>query len=404
MSSYACEPDKGSEPEAGWQWAVRMSEDYCVTVITRSNNRGGIEDGLAKIATPRPQFIYYDLPWLLKFLKAKGLPVSMYYILWQIGVRLVLRKHLQEFDLIHHVTFNSFRQPGFWWFCRIPVIIGPLGGGQIAPWGLFKLFNHRFKELVRSISVMLTSLSPLFLLSWWNASTVVFSNYDTARRIPYRFRKRMHFMVDVGVNVSDFHRSSKGHRSKEMRLIWVGRLDEYKAPRLALEAFAVAYSSNPDLRLTFVGSGPEHSLIKNNVKRLGLENVVTLSGRVPKNKMPDMVSTHDVFLFTSLRDTSGNVILEAMASGLPSICLNHHGASEMHTCETALLVKLGSIEETKHALAEAIVKLSASPELVKSMGAKAREKVGQYDWSIRAKVMDGIYREALRDSAPSRRR
>lgn len=404
MSSYACEPDKGSEPEAGWQWAVRMSEDYGVTVITRSNNRGGIENGLAKIATPRPQFIYYDLPWLLKSLKAKGLPVYMYYVLWQIGVRLALRKHLQNFDLIHHVTFNSFRLPGFWWFCRIPVIIGPLGGGQIAPWGLFKLFNHRAKELVRSISVMLTSLSPLFLLSWWNASTVVFSNYDTARRIHYRFRKRVHFMVDVGVNISDFHRSSKEHRSKEIRLIWVGRLDEYKAPRLALEAFAVAYRSNPDLRLTFVGSGPEHPLIINNVKRLGLERVVTLSGRVPKNKMPDMLSAHDIFIFTSLRDTSGNVILEAMASGLPSICLNHHGASEMHTCETALLVKPGTIEETKHALAEAIVKLAASPELVKSMGAKAREKVGQFDWSIRAKVMDEIYREALRDSVSSRRR
>ena len=46
------------------------------------------------------------------------------------GVRRAMGPRLGEFDLIHHVTFNSFRQPGFWWFCRRPVLLASLGGKE----------------------------------------------------------------------------------------------------------------------------------------------------------------------------------------------------------------------------------------------------------------------------------
>ena len=47
ISAYACEPNKGSEPEVGWQWALQMARYHDVTVLTRSNNRAGIEKELA---------------------------------------------------------------------------------------------------------------------------------------------------------------------------------------------------------------------------------------------------------------------------------------------------------------------------------------------------------------------
>ncbi len=43
ISAYACEPNKGSEPEVGWQWALQMAKYHEVTVLTRTNNRAGIE-------------------------------------------------------------------------------------------------------------------------------------------------------------------------------------------------------------------------------------------------------------------------------------------------------------------------------------------------------------------------
>jgi hypothetical protein len=129
ISAYACEPGKGSEPEVGWQLALNMAKFHDVTVVTRANNQPTIDKALAVYNGPQPRFIYYDLPRWVLALKRRGLWIAVYYSFWQLGVRFHVRKQLRSFDLIHHATFNSFRQPGFWWFCPRPVVLGPLGGG-----------------------------------------------------------------------------------------------------------------------------------------------------------------------------------------------------------------------------------------------------------------------------------
>src|SRR5215510_13047225 len=122
ISAYACEPNKGSEPEVGWQLAMHVAKFHDVTVLTRANNRENIEKGLAAHTEPRPAFIYYDLPrWIVNLKPLIGVPP--YYVLWQIGARRFISRRLASFDLIHHATFNSFRNPGVWWFCPKPVLI-----------------------------------------------------------------------------------------------------------------------------------------------------------------------------------------------------------------------------------------------------------------------------------------
>ena len=61
---------------------------------------------------------------------------------------------------------------------------------------------------------------------------------------------------------------------------------------------------------------------------------------MPKAEISDFILSHDGFVFTSLRDTSGNVVLEAMAVGLPVIAFRHHGVAEMTTDQTALRVPI----------------------------------------------------------------
>lgn len=61
ISAYACEPDKGSEPEIGWQWVKHLSQLCELTVITRANNRDAIETDLDGICCPNLKFEYIDL-------------------------------------------------------------------------------------------------------------------------------------------------------------------------------------------------------------------------------------------------------------------------------------------------------------------------------------------------------
>jgi len=82
LSAYACEPNKGSEPEVGWQRALHMlSIADEVWVLTRSNNRSVIEaDPLSHSAGLH--FIYYDLSkWALR-LKRKFWFLPIYFVLW----------------------------------------------------------------------------------------------------------------------------------------------------------------------------------------------------------------------------------------------------------------------------------------------------------------------------------
>src|SRR2546422_9912961 len=83
ISAYACEPDKGSEPEVGWQWALQMSRFHDVTVLTRENNRANIERELPRLTGPKPVFIYFDLAPVLLRMKKNLRMHRGYYVLWQ---------------------------------------------------------------------------------------------------------------------------------------------------------------------------------------------------------------------------------------------------------------------------------------------------------------------------------
>jgi glycosyltransferase involved in cell wall biosynthesis len=108
---------------------------------------------------------------------------------------------------------------------------------------------------------------------------------------------------------------------------------------------------------------------------------------------------HDAFIFTSVRDTSGNVLLEAMAAGLPAVTLRHHGAAEIATDETAIRTPPMGFPQTAAALGEAMLKLARSPELRTRLGAAARQRILEvYAWDRKGEQMDAIYREAIEKS------
>src|SRR5215216_552110 len=115
ISAYACEPNTGSEPEVGWQWALQMARYHDVTVLTRRNNRGAIEAEVAAIAGAQavPRFVYHDRNPLLLDMKQRAKAIKVYYLLWQRSARdVAARLHeIQEFDVMHHVTFAGFRYP-----------------------------------------------------------------------------------------------------------------------------------------------------------------------------------------------------------------------------------------------------------------------------------------------------
>lgn len=393
LSAYACEPGKGSEPEVGWQTAVHLAKHHDVTVLTRANNRGNIDAALRELSGSVPHFEYYDPPpWLLG-LKRAGLPVSVFYLCWQIGARLHARKILSSFDAIQHVTFNSFRQPGFWWFTGRPVVLGPLGGGQCTPLRMLPRGSAKvFAEFLRSVSVKLWYVFFPIWISFLSASKILVANKDTLRRLPARFREKSVEMLETAILPESIRdEAHEAAPSGAVRFLWAGRLDRLKACDLAIAAFAEVSKTHPEATLTIVGSGPEEAAFKRHVQSLGIARAVSWLGHVPKAQMPHTVSRHDVFLFTSLRDTSGNVLLEAMAAGIAAVALDHQGVKSIATAETALLVPVVDRKTTIGLFASAMARLVEDRMLIAALGNAGRARImAEFTWPRHAERLAAV--------------
>lgn len=397
ISAYACEPGRGSEPEVGWQTAVHLAQLHEVTVLTRANNKPLIEKGLESVKGPRPEFIYYDLPNWMIWLKKRGLGVAVYYLFWQLGARLFMRGKLGGFDLIHHCTFNSFRQPGFWWLTGKAVVLGPLGGGQVCPWNFLPWFRRQvLYEIFRSLTVLCGYVLPQILTSMLSARRILVANADTMKCIPWFFRAKAAQMLETAVTPDQIVERPQTRSAGPARFLWISRLDKMKGGELAIRAFALAVKENPEIRLTIGGAGPEEKPLRSLIEKLGIGASVDWRGRIPKEEVTAVMASHDAFLFTSLRDTSGNVMLEAMAVGMPVIAFAHHGALEISTTETAIRVPVTSSAGSIAAMKNGILKLAAEPELARRMGLAGQNRIKEvFTWEKQAARLDRMFTEAV---------
>jgi len=109
-----------------------------------------------------------------------------------------------------------------------------------------------------------------------------------------------------------------------------------------------------------------------------------------------------VFLFTSLRDSIGAQVLEAMAFGLPVVTLDHHGARDLVPDAAGIKVHVGSRPDTVRALARAIDQLQADVVRRTSMGRAGYEFARGQSWPLTAKRMSVCYQTAITRGEQSR--
>lgn len=84
-----------------------------------------------------------------------------------------------------------------------------------------------------------------------------------------------------------------------------------------------------DFRLAFVGDGPERSELEKKAQRSGLEEEIVFVGKVPNGEIKNYCHGADLFLFSSLSETQGIVLLESMAAGTPVIAVRATGTQDV---------------------------------------------------------------------------
>lgn len=189
-------------------------------------------------------------------------------------------------------------------------------------------------------------------------------------------------LVYHGVDIEGFDRllSAATGRPAEgpAKIVSVGRLVPKKGFDVLLRACARLKKEGREFRLTIIGDGPERQRLARTAAELTLGKSIYLQGRQPLPEVASALARGDVFALASViaadgdRDGLPNVILEAMAAGLPVVASRLGGIPEAVTDgETGLLVEPGDEE----ALAEGLGRLLDDPALREKLGEAGRKVV-----------------------------
>lgn len=406
LSAYACEPDKGSEPEVGWQWAMHLAKHCDVTVLTRSNNKEAIEQHLTGNAEEMPKFVYMDLsPFARKakhWLKPGFLAMAWYYSAWQDKAYWAIKEMVREndYDLVHHLTFASFRLPFGVTGHGLPSIIGPVGGCEEFPENLMPDRGLRVKlsESFRNILTRISTGLGAGMAKYHYASRVIASTPEMEQVFRDHGIDSL-VMPQIGIAESALTREAhKQVTSDEIKLLFVGGVLCWKGLELAIQTLALLPET---VSLTIIGSGPDEALLIKEVRMLNLTGRVHFLGRKPHEEVLSLYRDYDVFLYPSLHDSGSFTVLEAMAAGLPVICLDRGGPSMSVTSECGVVVGAQSREQTIEGLRDAVLHYMMEPDRIAVHGANARQRLSDhYEWQEKARKMLAVYDDVLCASPP----
>lgn len=196
----------------------------------------------------------------------------------------------------------------------------------------------------------------------------------------------------------DTQRLSPSHRSPELRKNWgadpdarvylyVGRLAPEKNPSLLARAWQVIHERDPRAQLVIVGDGPAGGLYR----RL-LPQAIHAGTKTGEELLAHYASA-DIFLFPSTTETYGNVVPEAMASGLMGLTFNYASSHQLVEHDYNGWVARYGDEAHYIDLAKALTALPNDKLL--SMRQRARETMTAKGWDVIANQIEALWREQL---------
>ena len=239
----------------------------------------------------------------------------------------------------------------------IPYIIS-LRGMDIP--GLHKDRNKVLSVLTSALNKRITS-----------KATTVISNSNESAAVYKRFAPNV--TIDVIHNATDPDIENKdSYSDKITKFIYVGRLISLKRVDLLIDAITVLHSNYTSISLDIYGEGHQLKTLQQHIKDNRAESFIDLKGFMVKEQLLKTMQNYDVFAFASVGDSCPNVLLEAMACGLPVIAARAGGSREIvEEGITGLLTDPDDVEDMIRKLEYCI----NNPKKMQEFGINCRKRV-----------------------------
>jgi glycosyltransferase involved in cell wall biosynthesis len=277
-----------------------------------------------------------------------------------------------------------------------PSVWGPVAGGDEVPGSLLLTLGPRgiIHEVLRATTLRLVMAVPALREERKRFSLVIAATPATARVLEKELPGRVIVRPAIG---SEVHQRAVGGTHSVLRLLYVGKLFPLKGLHFAIRALAHLHSSTTVRAvLTIVGDGHDIGRLRRLAKQLEISDCVRFVGPLPYRTTQNLYAHNDVFVFPSLHDSGGLVLLEAMAAGLPVVTLDLGGPSLLVTAESGIKVAPTTPSDVVTAMSSAFERLATNSTLRETLGKGAFARAAALSWSRIADELDDIYRSVAR--------
>jgi len=225
--------------------------------------------------------------------------------------------------------------------------------------------------------------NPIVISLFWkfilrSSRVVIVKEAESARRLaPYSSTKNI-AIIPNGIDQSRFRglgrrrcRQLLGLSSDLKVILYVGRLEAVKNVGSLLIAFSKVLEKFQDLRLLIVGGGPELAKLRATASKIHIEQVTDFVGEVSRQEVGRYMKAADLLVLPSLSEGSPNVVLEALAAGLPTLASRVGGTHNLirHGRE-GFLFETGNTAQMTHLL----TLILGNAQLKRKMSLNARNR------------------------------
>ena len=399
--AYSCDPLAGSEDKTGWAVPYEMAKEHEVFLVTKPEKKDHIEAFLKTHERRNIEITFVDIPKLYKQIY-KGFFYSRRLSIWHRNALPMVKRIVEEhkIEIIHQITPLEMRSIGEYWNIQgVKCIYGPLGGAEYVPEGLKSYIQGNWLvELIRRMvnSKCFSRYKKKKILD--HIEYLLFANQETFDYLCPLVNVNSSISTDVGIFAKEISSAYTHTMRTKVVFLCAGRLIYRKGHEFLLDAIR-SIPDEYDFECRIVGGGPDFHRLKARIdKDYLLHKRVKLLGKVSFQQMAIEYDNANVLIMPSIRETTGNVLLEAQAKGLPVITIKRFGGATFLSDKNAWLYDGKTKDEYIENLAGCIRDAVDHPEIIEQKGKEALTNAHALTWEKRSSEYQKIYTMVLRES------
>ncbi len=257
-------------------------------------------------------------------------------------------------------------------------------------------FDHASKKIVEYLTLFYCdkTISELIVPTK--------KTYDLFKE-KYKVRRNVH-IIPTGIEIDRFYKEKftsgmlDKYRKKfnlqkdDFIILFVGRLAQEKNVEFLIDAQKDIIKKYPKCKLMIIGDGPDSIKYQKLAKKLGIEQNVIFTGKVPWEDIPNYYQLASIFATASITETQGLTVIEAMAASVTPVCIDDE------SFRNVIIDGLnGKIFKNKRGYKKEVINLISNGEELKTLSRQARRSSEQYSSKYYAERVLDVYNIAIKN-------